>query len=72
MRTRDGIELSGPAARDIVAELRLKSFVQASTAAEFRAQMAARAEAYYGRRVRCDTDDNFVADLLDVGELLEE
>lgn len=72
MKTNDGHELTGTEPRELVTELRRISVTQTHTNAEFMAQSAARALAQTGQRVRCDTADNFVADLLEVGLLTED
>lgn len=72
MRTRDGIELTAATDEDRVRELHKMSRSPCATVGEFRYEMAGRALLQTGQRVRCDTDENFVADLLKVGLLLDD
>lgn len=72
MRTRDGIEIAANTPVEIVRELHKMSRSPCATDAEFRHQMAGRAMTQTGKRVRCDSDESFVTDLIEVGLLLEE
>lgn len=72
MRTKDGTELRGTTPAELVAELNATSRSPCATDAEFRYQMAGRASLYAGKRIRCDTDENFIADLIEVGQLSED
>lgn len=72
MRTNDGQELRGAVPAEVVLELREISMEPTATVHEFMAQTAARALRQTGQRVRCDTAENFVCDLLTAGLLLED
>lgn len=72
MKTREGIELVGRTSDEIVKELHKMSRSPCATDAEFRYQMAGRALTQTGKRVRCGSNENFIADLVEVGLLLEE
>ena len=71
MRTSDGIELSGNTPAELVRELRLAAPCPQPSDLAFMRLAAARAQLDVGKRIRCDTAENFIADLLLVG-LLEE
>ena len=72
MRTREGIELRGHTPAELVKELHAMSRSPCATDAEFRYTMAGRALTQTGQRVRCGSDEEFIADLVEVGLLLED
>jgi hypothetical protein len=72
MRTRDGIELSGNSPEEIVSDLRRRSFEQAGDNRAFMHETQGRVTLQIGKRIRCDTAEHFVDDLIKVGLLLDE
>ena len=72
MRTRDGLELRGNTAAEVVHELHEASRSPCATDAEFARQMAGRAMLQTGRRIRPWPLEDFVADLVEAGLLLDE
>jgi hypothetical protein len=72
MRTHDGLELTAKTPAGIVHELRVATRGRRGRSeADFMAIAASRAELQTGKRIRCDTAEHFVADLLTAGLLLD-
>jgi hypothetical protein len=72
MRTRDGFELSGSNPEEIVSELRHNTFEPVKDNRTFMSETQGRVTLQIGKRIRCDTAEHFVDDLIKVGLLLDE
>lgn len=72
MRTKDGDYVMGATPAEQVADLRAKAFNQGDNDAEYMRLTASRALLQTGKRVRCDTAEHFIADLMEAGLLWEE
>jgi hypothetical protein len=73
MRTNDGTEIKATTPDDVVTELRLSSrLTPARSNREFMREAAGRALAQTGKRVRHDSAENFIGDLLLAGLLTDD
>lgn len=71
-RTNDGALIQGADARETAEALRAVSMTPGRDLSEFMWQTAGRVRTYNGARVRPDTPENFVADLVSAGLLTLE
>ena len=69
--TNDGALVSGATATDVVADLRRQSRSPEASLEAWRIAAAGYALTQTGKRVRPDSDDVFVSDLLEIGLLRE-
>jgi len=72
VRTNDGKKLTATDPAEIVSELHYWSFAQSRDDQTWMAEAAYRACLMTGRRVRCDSPEEFVEDLLKMGFLTQE
>lgn len=72
MMTNDGTVLAGKTPVEIVDELRAASPTIYRKNKPFMREVSRRIVIDVGKRVRWDTEDNFVADLLQIGFLCDE
>lgn len=71
-RTNDGEVLKATKIEDVVHELREISNTPTGSDSEFMRETADRIRAKLGRRIRYRNEEVFVADLLDVGLLIDD
>lgn len=72
MRTNDGQEIIATTPKEIVAELHADSRAPAKNDRAFMQETADRIMAQFELRVRADRPENFIADLLKIGLLVED
>jgi hypothetical protein len=70
--TIDGLALRGRTPEEIIEELRATSRSPGRTTAQFMDEMASRTLLLTGHRVRTRTAEDFIADLVAAGMLLDE
>jgi hypothetical protein len=69
--TEDGKRLLASDEADLVAQLRVRSFTPSDDFHGFMRDVAIRAKLQTGHDVRCDSPENFVADLIAAGLITE-
>lgn len=69
IRTNDGKIIRGSAPDDIIAELNDMSFAPETSTRKFMTESAGRILSFFGRKIRTDSTENYVADLFAYGFL---
>lgn len=71
-RTNDGQGLFAETPADIVKELHKLSFSPSANDQAFMHDTQGRVKMAYNKRIRCNSAENFVSDLLEIGLLIRE